>query len=59
VDGRFRIDLLLFTRGGEAVLDAIEAQDFDVLANRPVISGAKKAGLLVSSTFAYLMGTGS
>jgi squalene synthase HpnC len=58
VDGRFRIDLLLFTRGGEAVLDAIEAQDFDVLTNRPVISGAKKAGLLISSTFAYLTGTG-
>ncbi len=55
VAGRFSMDLLLFTRGGEAVLDAIEAQDFDVLRKRPVISGVKKAGLLLSGSFNYLM----
>jgi phytoene/squalene synthetase len=46
VDGRLRLDLRLFTLGGLAVLDAIEAQDYDVLHRRPALSRARKAWLV-------------
>jgi squalene synthase HpnC len=49
VAGRFRIDLDLFTRGGEAVLDAIEAGGCDVLAARPVLSRGSKTALFGSA----------
>jgi squalene synthase HpnC len=45
VDRRARIDVRLFRLGGEAVLDAIEAQDYDVLTRRPRTSRATKARL--------------
>jgi squalene synthase HpnC len=47
VDGRFRLDLRLFTLGGLAVLDAIKQQRYDVLAGRPRVSNATKAWLAV------------
>lgn len=39
---QLRIDIELFSRGGLAVLDAIESIGYDSLATRPTISGAKK-----------------
>ncbi len=45
VDRRARTDVRLFRLGGEAVLDAIEAANFDVLTSRPRVSKAKKAGM--------------
>ena len=47
VDGRPRLDLKLFSLGGLAVLDAIEAIDYDVLHRRPALSRTRKAGLLL------------
>ncbi len=47
VEGRLRLDLKLFTLGGLAVLDAIEAIDYDVLHRRPALSRAHKAGLVL------------
>src|SRR6202163_657926 len=41
VDGRLSIDLEMFSRGGVAVLDAIEAMGYDTLHNRPSISKVK------------------
>lgn len=41
------IDIELFSRGGQEILNAIERQDYDVLARRPVISKSRKLGLLV------------
>ncbi|HUJ32273.1 MAG TPA: squalene synthase HpnC, partial [Candidatus Acidoferrum sp.] len=38
VDGALRTDIELFSRGGLAVLDAIEASGYDTLHNRPAIS---------------------
>src|SRR5262249_21584194 len=35
VDGRLSVDLEMFSRGGMAVLDAIEAQGYDTLNHRP------------------------
>lgn len=49
VDRRLSLDVALFTRGGMAVLDAIEGQGYDVLSRRPALSRAKKAGLFFST----------
>lgn len=40
------IDILLFSRGGQEILNAIERQDFDVLRRRPVISKPRKLWLV-------------
>ncbi len=45
VRGRARLDLRLFSLGGLAVLDAIEAIDYDVLYTRAKLSRARKAWL--------------
>src|SRR5262249_46002074 len=41
------VDIELFTRGGQEILNAIERQGYDVLSRRPVISKSRKLGLLV------------
>lgn len=46
VDGRLRVDIELFSRGGMAVLDAIESMGYNTLAQRPSIGAAKRAVLL-------------
>jgi hypothetical protein len=47
VPERLRLDLELFTRGGEAILDRIEAQGYDVLSSRPALSRVGKTGLIL------------
>ena len=49
LEGHAKTDVALFTRGGMAVLDAIEKQDYDVLKRRPSLSRLKKARLLLST----------
>jgi squalene synthase HpnC len=56
VDGRLSIDLEMFSRGGLAVLDAIEAMGYDTLHHRPAIGKGKQARLLGRSLLAYLTG---
>ena len=46
VDKELALDIELFSRGGQAILTAIENQGYDVLKSRPVISKARKLGLL-------------
>ena len=46
VDTRLSIDLEMFSRGGLAVLDAIESSGYNTLEHRPSIGKAKQAGLL-------------
>jgi squalene synthase HpnC len=46
VPRRLRLDLELFTRGGETILDLIERQDYNVLTQRPILSKAGKVGLI-------------
>jgi len=46
VDENLRIDIEMFTRGGLAVLDAIEASGYNTLEHRPAIAKWKQAGLL-------------
>ena len=56
VDGRLSVDIEMFTRGGVAVLDAIDAMGHDTLNHRPSISKAKQARLLSRALGAYLIG---
>jgi len=56
VDGRLSVDLDMFTRGGLAVLDAIESKGYDTLHQRPSIGKAKQARLLGRALFSHLAG---
>lgn len=47
VNRRLALDLELFSRGGLAILDKIEAQGFDVLRARPAISKTERVGILL------------
>jgi squalene synthase HpnC len=49
VDRDLAVTLNLFRKGGDAILDGIVAQDYDVLRGRPVVSRTKKLSLLVGS----------
>ena len=49
VDGHLRVDLALFSRGGLAILEAIERQGYDTLAHRPTIGRSKKLALFLST----------
>jgi squalene synthase HpnC len=53
VDQRLSIDLEMFSRGGLAVLDAIEAQGYDTLHQRPAIGKGKQARLLGRSLLSH------
>jgi len=55
VDGALRVDIELFSRGGLAVLDAIEASGYDTLHHRPAISTWKQLQLLGGALRAKLM----
>src|SRR4029077_19186978 len=55
VDGRLSIDLEMFSRGGLAVLDAIEAMGYDTLPHRPAIPKGKTARLLGRALLANLV----
>jgi squalene synthase HpnC/squalene synthase HpnD len=46
VDGGLRTDIELFSRGGIAILDAIEASGYNTLSHRPSLSKWTKASLL-------------
>jgi squalene synthase HpnC len=46
VDGSLRIDIEIFSRGGMAVLDAIEASGYNTLGHRPALTKWTKLKLL-------------
>ena len=56
VDGRLSVDLEMFTRGGLAVLNAIEAMGCDTLHHRPTVSKGRQALLFGRSLLTYLVG---
>ena len=49
VDPELRVTLELFAKGGEAILDGIAAQDYDVLRGRPVVTRRRKLMLLLGA----------
>jgi squalene synthase HpnC len=57
VDSELAIDLDLFRRGGQEILNAIEEQDYAVLGNRPSISKPRKLSLVARAATRKLLGT--
>ncbi len=55
VDRRLALDIELFSRGGLAILRAIERQNYDVLWSRPVISRRRKILLLARAALGNLL----
>lgn len=49
VDRDLALDIELFTRGGQEILNAIERRGYDVLSARPVISRPRKLKLLMQA----------
>jgi squalene synthase HpnC len=49
------IDIELFSRGGQEVLDAIERQQFKVLGRRPAISKTRKLALIARAAWGRLL----
>jgi squalene synthase HpnC len=54
VDDELRVTLDLFRKGGEAILDGIAAQDYDVLRGRPVVTRRMKLTLLLGALIGKL-----
>ena len=49
LNGRFKLDIALFTKGGMSILEAIRRQQYDVLTNRPVVTSGRKLWLMAST----------
>ena len=58
LEGSVKLDVALFTRGGLAVLDAIQRRGYDVLSSRPALSRSRKAGLALSTWLGWKLGLG-
>jgi squalene synthase HpnC len=56
VDAQLAVDLALFSRGGEEILNAIERQHFAVLGRRPIISKPRKLALVARAALGKLLG---
>ena len=55
VDRELAVDLELFTRGGQEILNAIERQGYAVLGRRPAISKARKLALVARAALGKLL----
>jgi squalene synthase HpnC len=55
VDKELAIDIELFSRGGQEILNAIEKQKFAVLGNRPSISKLRKLALVARAALGKLL----
>src|SRR5438270_2955184 len=55
VSRELAIDIELFSRGGQEILNAIERQGFDVLRSRPAISKARKLALMLRAAAGKLL----
>ena len=55
LDGRLKVDVALFTRGGLSVLEAIERQGYDVLTKRPTVTKPRKLLLFGTTAFRLLL----
>ena len=56
VEGKLSVDLEMFSRGGVAVLDSIEALGYDTLHRRPEVSKVKQVGLLGRALITHVLG---
>jgi len=51
VDRELALDIELFSRGGQEILNAIEAQGYNVLGRRPAISKSRKLALIARAAW--------
>jgi squalene synthase HpnC len=56
VDRALAVDIALFSRGGQEILNAIERQDYAVLGRRPAISKSRKLSLVVRAALGKTLG---
>jgi phytoene/squalene synthetase len=56
VDRELAIDLALFSRGGQEILNAIARQGFAVLGDRPSISKPRKLALVAEAALQKILG---
>jgi len=56
ISGPVKTDVALFTRGGLAILDAIEKQNYNVLDQRPRVSGFQKGKIFLSTWVSINLG---
>jgi squalene synthase HpnC len=54
VDRKLALDIELFSRGGQEILNAIEREHYAVLGNRPAISKARKLALVARAAMGRL-----
>jgi phytoene/squalene synthetase len=55
VNRELALDVELFSRGGQEILNAIERQGYDVLKSRPAISRSKKLWLVLRAAAGKLL----
>ena len=55
VDRQLAVDIELFSRGGQEILNAIERQEFRVLGRRPEISKTRKLALVARAALGKLL----
>ena len=58
LDGRVKLDVALFSKGGIAVLETIKRQHYDVFTKRPVLGKCRKIGLFLNTWLAYKLRLG-
>lgn len=56
VEGELALDIELFSRGGQEILNAIEQQDYDVLSWRPTVSKLRKFKLALRALSGKFLG---
>ena len=56
LDSDLRVDIELFSRGGQEILNAIESRGFAVLGRRPAISRPRKLALVARAALGKLLG---
>jgi len=56
VNPELAVDLELFSRGGQEILNAIERQGYAVLGRRPAISKARKLALVARAAVGKVLG---
>jgi squalene synthase HpnC len=55
VDRELALDLVLFSQGGQEILNAIESQGYNVLGRRPAISKARKLKLVARAAWGKIL----
>jgi len=55
VDRELALDIELFSRGGQEILNAIEAQGYNVLGRRPALSKARKLTLVARAAWGKIL----